>query len=328
MNPMQPQIQSFCGRLKPAAHPLCAFTIDVEDWFESSVDSSAPTSERVLWNMERLLTLLVDCGVKSTCFVQGHVAERFPQLVQQLATLGHDVQLHGHSHRLVYKMTEKEFRQELESGRKAVEDACGSRVTMFRAPDFSIHERNLWALGVLAEMGFEVDSSVFPLRTMRYGIHNWPIGPSLLRYPDIDKTLVEVPVASFELGGLRIPAGGGGYMRLWPRWLMAAMIRSIVRSGRPVVLYCHPYDFNALELNDFKSYISTSFRMKQGLGRASLGACVRHLFRTISFGRLDEVLQNWGVLPANQNHSMPSAFLTAGQRPSGSPLGAPEEFRI
>lgn len=317
MNPMQPQIQSFCGRLKPAAHPLCAFTIDVEDWFESSVDNSAPTSERVLWNTERLLTLLDVCGVRSTCFVQGHVAERFPQLVQQLVQAGHEVQLHGHSHRLVNKMSEAEFRQEIDSGRKAIEDACGVRVTSFRAPDFSIHQSNLWALGVLAELGFLVDSSVFPLRTMRYGIHGWPIGPSLLRYPQIGKTLVEVPVASFEFGGVRIPVGGGGYMRLWPRWFMSRMLQSIVQSGRPVVLYCHPYDFNLRELKDFKSHISTSFLIRQGLGRASLSGCVRHLFKNLSFGRLDEVLDNWGVLALSQDESAstyPQAATLQGPR--------------
>lgn len=294
---MLPQIQSLPGQLKPVAHPLCAFTIDVEDWYEASVDSSAPTTERVLWNMERLLTFLDDCRVKATCFVQGHVAECFPLLLQQLLKAGHDIQLHGHSHRLVHKLTMPEFRRELAEGRQAIADACGARVTMFRAPDFSILEGNLWALSVLADSGFLVDSSVFPLRTLRYGIRGWPLGPSVLRYPKIGKSLIEVPVAAFDFGALRIPVGGGGYMRLWPRWFMAFLLRLIVKRGRPVVLYCHPYDFNVRELLDFKRQITTSFLVRQGLGRASLGSCVRHLFRALSFGRLDDVLHNWGLLP-------------------------------
>ena len=158
--------------------PLAAFTVDVEDWYQSCVDYDAPITERVVRNTEALLEVLEDCGgVKGTFFVQGRVAETYPQLVESLVANGHEVQSHGHSHRPLDAMNRATLRDELERARITVEDAAGRPVTAFRAQDFSIGADNLWALDVLAECGFEVDSSIFPMRARRYGIAGWELAP-------------------------------------------------------------------------------------------------------------------------------------------------------
>src|SRR5688500_6429711 len=84
--------------------PRCAFTIDVEDWYQSTVDFDAPISERVVRNTERVLALLDECNVKATFFVQGLVARKFPRLLQTLLAEGHEIQSHGFSHRPLFAM--------------------------------------------------------------------------------------------------------------------------------------------------------------------------------------------------------------------------------
>src|SRR3984957_2607307 len=135
--------------------PMCAFTIDVEDWYQSSVDFDAPITERVVRNCEILLGLLDQCGVKGTFFVQGLVARAFPALVRTFLQQGHEVESHGYSHRPLYKMNRAELRRELDYSLKTVEDAAGVSVTMFRAQDFSIRADNIWALELVAEAGFK-----------------------------------------------------------------------------------------------------------------------------------------------------------------------------
>jgi polysaccharide deacetylase family protein (PEP-CTERM system associated) len=158
--------------------PLAAFTVDVEDWYQSCIDYDAPITERVVRNTDKVLQMLEECGgVKGTFFVQGLVAERFPHLVESLVADGHEVQSHGHSHRPLYAMDRKTLRDELDRARKTVEDASGARVTAFRAQDFSIVQENLWALDVLVECGFEIDSSIFPMSAGRYGIAGWELAP-------------------------------------------------------------------------------------------------------------------------------------------------------
>jgi len=272
---------------------VAAFTVDVEDWYQSCVDYDAPITERVVRNVHRVLAVLDEFAVKATFFVQGRVAEAFPKLIQELVIEGHEIQSHGHSHRPLSRMNRAELRDECERARATVEDAAGTRVTAFRAQDFSIGAENLWALDVLAEVGFSVDSSIFPIRTPRYGISGWPLGPHEVALPG-GGVMLEVPVAVWKSGPCRIPVAGGGYFRLAPATLLARALRSIADT-RPPVVYCHPYEFNATELAEYRGAASAGLLFSQGLGRDSFVRRVRHLLTSLPFGRFDTVLSAWGL---------------------------------
>ncbi len=278
-----------------AAGRLSAFTVDVEDWYQSCVDLDAPITERVVRNVDRILEVLDAAGVKGTFFVQGRVAETFPAMVATLVAEGHEIQSHGYSHRALYTMDRNELRRELEYARKSVEDAAGIQVTAFRAPDFSILAGNLWALEVLAETGFEVDSSLFPARTSRYGIAGWELGPHRLLLPS-GAELLEVPVAVWEFAGRRVPVGGGGYCRLLPGAVLERALEGIRERERPAILYFHPYEFSPRELDDYRGEIPLSRRLSQGLGRKALVERLTRLLKAFPFGRFDETLRSWELL--------------------------------
>jgi polysaccharide deacetylase family protein (PEP-CTERM system associated) len=277
---------------RPVTPPQCSLTIDVEDWYQSSVDLDAPITTRVVRNMARIRALLDECGVKATFFVQGRVAETFPRLLQELLAEGHEIQSHGYSHRPLFQMDRNSLRTELELARKTVEDACGVQVTAFRAPDFSILKHNLWALELLAENGFEVDSSIFPMAMKRYGIGDWDLSPSRVRLAS-GAEILEVPVAVWTAGRVRVPVAGGGYFRLLPQAMLEAALRSVLSQERPAIVYCHPYEFNPEELDDYREHVSPMFRIYQGLGRGSFEGRIRHLLTSLPFGRMDEVLRVW-----------------------------------
>jgi polysaccharide deacetylase family protein (PEP-CTERM system associated) len=271
--------------------PRSAFTIDVEDWYQSCVDFDAPITERVVRNTDRVLATLDEFGVKGTFFVQGRVAETFPGLVSSLVAQGHEVQSHGYSHRPLFRMSAAELRDELERGKKTVEDAGGTEVTMFRAGDFSILA-NLVTFDLLADLGFRVDSSIFPMRTRHYGIAGWPLEPHYLVVTGGTRIL-EVPVAIWSRGRARLPVAGGGYFRVLPRALLEHGLRSVA-ARRPAIVYCHPYEFNSDELGEYPA-LSRRIRLSQGLGRRSFASRVRALLRDLSFGRMDDVLTAWGL---------------------------------
>jgi polysaccharide deacetylase family protein (PEP-CTERM system associated) len=276
----------------PAA-PRCAFTVDVEDWYQSCVDVDARISERVVRNTDRLLGVLDDHRLKATFFVQGLVAETYPALVRSLVDQGHEVQSHGHTHRPLYSLSPADLRAELECARASVEDAAGTAVTAFRAQDFSIRSDNLWALDVLAEVGFRVDSSIFAMRLKRYGIRGWPVVPHRLRLGS-GGSLLEIPVAIWASRGARLPVAGGGYFRVLPRRLLTGAVHDIARD-RPAVVYCHPYEFNPRELDEYRNLIPRRQRMSQSFGRRSFAGRIRALLAKERFGRLDDVLAAWGI---------------------------------
>ena len=271
--------------------PRCALTVDVEDWYQSSIDFSAPITERVLHNMDRLRAILDDAGVKATFFVQGMVAEAFPKLVQQLVAEGHEVQSHGYSHRPLFAMDRITLRAELERGIKTLEDACGVRPTAFRAPDFSIVQENLWALEVLAELGFDVDSSIFPMKLKRYGVPGWERAPHRITFPS-GVTILEAPVAVMTVAGFPMPVAGGGYFRLLPQWILERALSSVLADDRPAIIYCHPYEFCPQEIASYRGQVPAATLLTQGLGRASFVKRIKGLLSRFRFGRLCDVLES------------------------------------
>jgi hypothetical protein len=192
-------------------------------------------------------------------------------------------------------MSRAELRRELDYSLKTVEDATGVGVTMFRAQDFSIRADNIWALELIVEAGFKIDSSVFAMRTKRYGIAGWPAGPAWVRLRN-GAALLEAPVAVANYGSLRLPVAGGGYFRLIPQGLLRRALSSVTAAGRPAIVYCHPYEFAPDELDQFKGDVSPLFLHYQRLGRRQFAPRVRYLFDALPFGRMDSVLANWGVI--------------------------------
>jgi polysaccharide deacetylase family protein (PEP-CTERM system associated) len=273
--------------------PRNAFTVDVEDWYQSCLDYDAAISDRVVRNTELILEVLEAAGVKASFFVQGRVAEAYPAFVRGLVAAGHEVQAHGYSHRPLHRMGREALRNELERAKKTVEDAAGTPVSAFRAQDFSVVADNLWALETMLEVGFEVDSSIFAMRSRHYGIGGWPLAPHHV-FVDGEARMLEVPVAIWALGRFRLPVAGGGYFRLLPERAIAAGLRSVAAAGRPAIVYCHPYEFNPDELSDYPD-APRAFRVSQGLGRRRFAARVRRLLDELDFGRLCDVLAAWGL---------------------------------
>src|SRR5207248_2361435 len=111
-----------------------------------------------------------ETGVRSTFFVLGWVAQRFPHLVQRIAERGHEIASHGYAHRLIYDQTPERFREDVRRAKGVLEDAAGVAVHGFRAPSYSVTPRSLWALDILIEEGHLYDASIFPIRHDRYGI--------------------------------------------------------------------------------------------------------------------------------------------------------------
>lgn len=244
-------------------------TIDVEDYFHvSGFEELAPRREwdqfecRVEANTYRLLELLADCDVRATFFVLGWVADRYPKLVRGIHDQGHEIASHSYWHRLIYTMTPDEFRGDLRQSRDVLEDVIGEPITAFRAPSFSIVERSRWALEILAEEGFQVDSSVFPIHHDRYGIPD--AQPRLHQIETAAGDLWEFPPSVVRLARTNIPVSGGGYFRLFPYRWTAHWLRRINAAGQPFIFYLHPWEIDpqqprmhaASRLSKFRHYVN------------------------------------------------------------------------
>lgn len=224
------------------------FSVDVEDYFH--VEAFSDVVDRAKWdaypcrvedNTRRLLDLADKVNRRGTFFILGWVAERFPALVREIVSRGHEPACHSYWHRLIYKLTPAEFREDTMRSKTVIEQAAGMPVYGYRAPSYSITARSLWALDILAECGFHYDSSIFPIHHDIYGIPDAPRFP--FRVQTGSGELVEYPISTFRLAGDRnLPVGGGGYLRMLPFWYTKLGFSKIRAEHAPLIVYIHPWE--------------------------------------------------------------------------------------
>jgi peptidoglycan-N-acetylglucosamine deacetylase len=105
----------------------------------------------------RLLRMLERHGLRSTFFVPGLTADRYPATVEAIVTAGHEIGHHGYSHVPLHRMDEGEERGELERAMSSLERITGSLPTGFRAPWWELNDRTP---DLLTEYGLRYDSSL------------------------------------------------------------------------------------------------------------------------------------------------------------------------
>jgi polysaccharide deacetylase family protein (PEP-CTERM system associated) len=271
---------------------LNAMTVDLEDWAQAVVDPNCPITERVVENTSRLLDFLDRHGVRATFFALGKVCERFGALLPRIAAAGHEIASHGYGHELVYRQGPERFEEDIRRSVALIEAQIGRRPLGYRAPAFSITSRSLWAGPILARLGFQYSSSIFPIAGRRYGIPSWPRIPA--HWPDCD--LVEFPLTTLRLGGRNLPALGGGYTRLLPAPVLASAIRRMNRLGGPAVIYLHPYELAVGEVDWFQrcaTALSRRRRWMQALWRSRVEPRLSCLIKEFSFATMSESLRAW-----------------------------------
>ena len=207
-------------------------SVDVEDWFQVEAQTEAIKfadwhnfKMRVLPNMMTLLGIFDRYSVHATFFILGWVAEKLPDLVDHIAWRGHEIASHGYAHRLAGSQTPEEFRADVSRSLEVIRQSVDIRVRGYRAPSFSVGKRTLWAWKILADLGFTYDSSVFPIHHDVYGCPDLPRFPFRFVLED-GRQIDEIPMTTMRVMGYNLPAAGGGYLRLLPRWYTRRAIRA------------------------------------------------------------------------------------------------------
>jgi polysaccharide deacetylase family protein (PEP-CTERM system associated) len=275
-----------------------ALTIDLEDWhqlFHERITAEVirPTPA-VVDATHYLLDILDEVNVRATFFVLGNVADTYPELVREVARRGHEVGSHTHSHELVSRMKPAAFKADVERSLYKLQALVGEPVLGFRAPEFSVGHLQHWCFEILAELGFRYDSSVFPLSRVRYGIPEASRNPFAIATPS--GTIYEYPLATWEIGRLRLPVAGGSYFRLLPGRLLRRALNDIDAEERTAVFYFHPYEFHPGWLSP--SWSAWRRSLQASNLKFTLSRILLHNFRTnLIIQHLKSLLKQFEFVP-------------------------------
>jgi polysaccharide deacetylase family protein (PEP-CTERM system associated) len=262
-------------------------TIDVEDYYQVSAfekicgpEKWETHASRVVENTGRMLDILDRYGVKATFFILGWTAEKFPGLVARIHQQGHEIACHSYYHRLVYNLSPLEFREDTRRAKDMLEQITGRKILGYRAPSYSINAKTLWAFDILEELGFEFDSSIFPIYHDRYGMPDAPRFP----YTIPGLRLTEYPLSTTLLWKRRIPIAGGGYFRLFPYWFVKRSLSLInQQEQKPFIFYLHPWEIDPGQPRMRNADPISRFRHYVNLGKTS--------------GRFEKLLQDFAFAP-------------------------------
>ncbi len=292
-------------------------TVDVEDWFQvenfrgiihpSSWSTFEPRVER---NTHRLLELFsemktrpsglegnnpghcpLDTGpcIHATFFILGWIAERMPGLVREIHSMGHEVASHGYNHELTGDCGREGLRRDIESSKKLLEDIIGGPVYGYRAPSFSISAD---MLKVVEDCGYLYDSSYNSFSAnSRYGRVDLSGNGNVGIAKKISEGFYELPISNIEWAGMVVPAGGGGYFRLYPLHLFTLGVRAVMRKHNAYMFYMHPWEIDpgqprvsgASSLSRFRHYVNLERTMDKlrglirGLDDCAFLSCRQYL---------------------------------------------------
>jgi polysaccharide deacetylase family protein (PEP-CTERM system associated) len=283
------------GKSQPMVNAL---SIDVEDYFhvEAFAGQVSPNdwntfAPRVKNNVELILQILARHQTSATFFILGWIAESFPDLVRQIAEAGHEIGCHGYAHQHIRRQSPEQFRQDVRKARQCLIDLTQQPVVCYRAPSFSIMKSTLWALDVLAEEGFKIDSSIFPVHHDLYGI------PDAERFPHWRNRLFEFPPATIRLATKNIGVAGGGYLRLLPYSVTKWAIRKINSAeAQPAMVYFHPWE---LDPDQPKIAAPLRSRLRHYTNLRGMQKKIGCMLRDFRFSTVSEVCQ--GIIADSRN---------------------------
>lgn len=267
-----------------------ALTVDVEDYFQvSAFESHIDRADwdrlecRVERNIARILTLFAQHDAKATFFTLGWVAERYPTLVREIVQQGHELASHGFAHQRASSLSEADFLADITRAKSLLEDVGGVAVKGYRAPSFSIDERNLWAFDALSRAGYAYSSSIYPIFHDHYGMPDAP------RFAHQRASgLMEIPITTLRLRERNFPASGGGYFRLLPyrasKWMFSQVNRL---EQRPVVFYFHPWEIDPDQPRIQAAAAKAKFRHYLNLNR--MEGRLTQLLQDFRWGRMDAI---------------------------------------
>lgn len=273
-------------------------TFDIEEWViekdhHGNRREKYAEFDRIL---DHLLEELYVHKQSATFFCLGKLAIDFPHVVNKIADNGHEIGCHSYDHKWANKMTPTEFYEDTSTAIKALEDLIGENVVSYRAPAFSIGERNKWAFEILAECGIKNDASVFPGARDFGGFPTFAEQrPCRIEYNGCELNEFPIPLYRIPLIGKDLAYSGGGYFRLLPLWF----VKSRIKANNYNMCYFHIGDLlmdksRLLNRKEFEDYFKESGNLKNrilryiksNVGRGNALKNLNSLFSFFDFGSI------------------------------------------
>lgn len=243
----------------------------------------------VFLSTKSILRMLREHGHTITFFIVGEVHDWYPELIQEIKELGHEVAYHSHTHVPIDGISS--LVKDLQESERFI---AGFKPVGFRAPRASM---TVECLRELARHGFVYDSSSYGSlceHTKMAGIIEIPISTYRLR-PRQGSTFPN-PFSARLLGNLEIPFGSGYSVSLFSLVspsIVSYFIKKCNQRGVPSILCLHPWQLCRRRIRSLSNAVlSRLWMLPYDL------SCLRafkHLLKNHEFCTISELIENMGI---------------------------------
>jgi len=213
-----------------------SFSVDTEKDLHS--DSYLGISSGI----KKLVKILDKNQIKATFFVTGEVLKKYPAIFKKLNDEGHEIGIHGYSHRRFDSLDLREKEEEIENCISVYKKMFKTNPKAFRAPQHSIDNETI---SLLKKRGFVYDSSICSRNVMllrhlfKSGSNKAQIVRSFFgksKPYKFSNGLTEIPRSSPLL------ALGGFELKVYPIWLIGLILFMHRTFGIPLNFVMHSWD--------------------------------------------------------------------------------------
>jgi len=293
--------------------------MDIENWYHLDYfkGKECDQSYSMLDGLDSYLDIIDSNNIPSSFFALGELVLSIKSRLREISDSKHDLGSHGWAHKRPLNMNVDSFRKEVLKCKSELEQLLGKSITGYRAPCFSLDRERL---NILKEVGYKYDSS-----RIEFGDH--PLygeinmngfkeeSPGIYRMDDF----YEFQISTLACGGKQIPVSGGGYLRIFPWFLMNKLLKKYLTTENLYVLYIHPFEFSSKNNPIFPSSISLANKFRFSLGRGTVTKKFERViqllkekgFHFTTFENLrGDLMKNKGITHEDPYHSTPSNNMT------------------
>lgn len=239
-------------------------TLDLEEWYhleylKNNVDDK---KDVMVKSIIPFLDFLSENDIKITVFILGELIEGNRELISRISA-NHEIAIHGWDHELLYEKEKNKFQKEIKKTKDLLEEISGNEVIGYRAPCFSMsNEKIEW----LREIGIKYDSSY-----IKFKEHSLYGDLTMDDFEKVDNLVYqkegffEFEMPTQKILNKDIPISGGGYFRMFPKWLYKYLWNKNSQENKNFNMYIHPFELTNL-IPDYK-FKSVKNKIRFSIGR-------------------------------------------------------------
>jgi polysaccharide deacetylase family protein (PEP-CTERM system associated) len=241
-------------------------TVDIEEWYDLDYlkKYELDKSVEVIPEIIEFLDLLDEFQIKATFFVLADAVERNTDILREIIRRGHAIGCHGYDHELLYEKETDQFTNEVLKAKEIISEATNYYVNGYRAACFSMDRDRL---DLISEYGYQYDSSY-----IKFEQHPLYRNLNLTGFEKVDDLVYrrgnffEYEIPTLKIGNYSLPISGGGYLRLFPLWMLKILIKMYAKQHHNFLLYLHPFELTKINL-PFSTEISWRDKFRASIGR-------------------------------------------------------------